>query len=198
MGFFHIYSYSLLLCAISICVFAVSSVCSAADYYVAVDGSDTNPGTKEQPWATVQHAADTLQAGDTVYIRSGVYRECVQPNRGGASEEQRITYKAYPGETPIIKGSERFANWRLTNNGVWRAKIPDTFFGDYNPFLENIEGDYLAFGLENHTGEVYLDGEVFSETAKQVDVYHTPKSWYATHHDHNTIIYANFGAADPK
>jgi len=45
----------------------------------------------------------TLQPGDTVLIRSGVYRECVQPARGGTSEKERITYRAFPGDTPVIR-----------------------------------------------------------------------------------------------
>jgi len=49
----------------------------AADYYVATTGSDTNPGTLAQPFATIQHAADTMGAGDTCYIRSGNYHEAV-------------------------------------------------------------------------------------------------------------------------
>jgi hypothetical protein len=40
-----------------------------AAYYVAPSGNDSNPGTMDRPWQTIQKAADTLIAGDTVYIR---------------------------------------------------------------------------------------------------------------------------------
>jgi parallel beta-helix repeat protein len=48
---------------------------SAATYYVAPPpvGSDTHPGTLAAPWATLQKAADTVQAGDTVLVRAGQY-----------------------------------------------------------------------------------------------------------------------------
>ena len=44
-------------------------------YYVSKTGSDSNPGTQAQPWLTLQKAANTVVAGDTVFIRSGIYNE---------------------------------------------------------------------------------------------------------------------------
>jgi len=58
----------------------------------------------EHPWRTIQRAADTLRAGETVYIRAGVYEERVIPQNSG-SAGQPITYAAYPGETVTIDGS---------------------------------------------------------------------------------------------
>jgi hypothetical protein len=43
-------------------------------YYVASTGSDTNAGTSNAPWATLQHAADTVSTGDTVIVRAGHYK----------------------------------------------------------------------------------------------------------------------------
>jgi hypothetical protein len=73
-------------------------------YYVAPTGSDSNPGTEARPWRTIQKAADTLTAGDTVYIRSGTYRERVIPQYSG-SAGSTITYAAYPGATVTLDGS---------------------------------------------------------------------------------------------
>ena len=73
-------------------------------YYVALSGNDDDPGSFAYPWRTVQKAADTLTAGDTVYIRAGVYGEQVIPQNSG-SAGQPITYAAYPGETAIIDGT---------------------------------------------------------------------------------------------
>ena len=49
----------------------------AAELYVSVAGNDIFPGTIEQPFRTIQHAADTAEPGDTVLIRGGIYRERV-------------------------------------------------------------------------------------------------------------------------
>jgi len=73
-------------------------------YYVSSDGNDNNPGSMDQPWRTIQKAADTLTAGETVHIRQGVYREQVIPNNSGNSVDGYITYAAYPGETVTIEG----------------------------------------------------------------------------------------------
>ncbi|MBU1749684.1 MAG: DUF5123 domain-containing protein, partial [Chloroflexi bacterium] len=39
-------------------------------YYVSPAGDDEDLGTITHPWRTIQHAADTLVPGDTVYIRA--------------------------------------------------------------------------------------------------------------------------------
>ncbi len=76
----------------------------ATNYYVSPSGSDSNPGTIDQPWATIQKAADEAGPGDTVFVRDGVYYEQVQINVSGAPG-QYIVFTAYPGETPIIDGT---------------------------------------------------------------------------------------------
>ena len=80
------------------------SASSGAVYYVSSSGSDTNPGTIAKPWRTIQHAANTLVAGDTVYIRAGTYHELVVPANSGSSGHV-ITYAAYPGEIVTIDGT---------------------------------------------------------------------------------------------
>ena len=44
-----------------------------AVYYVAVDGSDSAAGTKDKPFATLNKANKVVSAGDTVWIRGGIY-----------------------------------------------------------------------------------------------------------------------------
>lgn len=75
-----------------------------SDYYVATWGSDSNPGTETQPWLTIQKAADTLTAGDMVYIKEGTYNERVIPQNSG-SPGNYITYAAYPGHVVSIDGT---------------------------------------------------------------------------------------------
>ena len=42
-------------------------------FYVAPTGNDGNAGGSGTPWRTLQHAADTVRAGDTVIVRAGQY-----------------------------------------------------------------------------------------------------------------------------
>ncbi len=72
-------------------------------FHVAPGGSDSWPGTAERPWATLQKAAASLEAGDTVRVRAGDYPGGVTPLRTGAAHRW-ITFAAYPGETPRISG----------------------------------------------------------------------------------------------
>jgi hypothetical protein len=79
----------------------------AGSYYVDrnhASASDANPGTFNLPWLTIQHAADEIGAGDTVFIRSGVYHEQVLTTNNGSANDGYIVFSAYPGETPIIDG----------------------------------------------------------------------------------------------
>ncbi|HFE66406.1 MAG TPA: hypothetical protein ENJ93_04000 [Chloroflexi bacterium] len=85
----------------------------ASVYYVAPDGDDSNPGTFTAPWRTIGRAAGpgVLRPGDTVYIRGGIYDEYIKPETSGAPGSF-ITYRNYPGETPVITGSS-YRYWRL-------------------------------------------------------------------------------------
>ena len=44
-----------------------------AVYYVATDGNDSNAGSESKPFATLNKANTVVTAGDTVWIRGGVY-----------------------------------------------------------------------------------------------------------------------------
>ncbi|NOX99423.1 MAG: hypothetical protein GXP30_06795 [Verrucomicrobia bacterium] len=69
--------------------------------------SDTNPGTEALPWLTIQKAAGSLTAGETVYVKEGVYTEPGAVNRGiqpqnSGTLNNPITYAAYPGDVVKI------------------------------------------------------------------------------------------------
>ena len=46
---------------------------TAATYYVATNGNDSNAGNKDKPFATLKKANAVVTAGDTVWIRGGTY-----------------------------------------------------------------------------------------------------------------------------
>ena len=63
-------------------------------YYVdAATGSDFGAGTIEDPWRSIQHAADQAIFGDTIVVLEGQYSERVQVKTSG-SEEFPITFRA--------------------------------------------------------------------------------------------------------
>jgi hypothetical protein len=72
-------------------------------YYVAPTGSDSNNGSLSSPWKTIQYAVTKAIAGDTVNVRAGTYPEIVNITRSGlATTGQRIIFRNYPGEHPVI------------------------------------------------------------------------------------------------
>jgi hypothetical protein len=95
---------AILLVALVASFFPYGQVLAATTYYVAKIGNDSNPGTEAAPWLTIQKAATTMEAGDTVYVKQGTYNEKVAPARSG-SAGNRITYKVYPGHTVTIDGT---------------------------------------------------------------------------------------------
>ena len=74
-------------------------------FYVSTTGNDSNPGTILSPWRTIQHAANSVQAGDTVYVRGGVYNESVNISASGSATAGPITFQTFPGENAIVDGT---------------------------------------------------------------------------------------------
>lgn len=82
-----------------------SNVSAGSTYYVGqINGSDSGPGTQTNPWRTINHAAQTMKAGDTTYVMSGTYTENVSFRNSGTASAP-ITLRALPGSTPIIANS---------------------------------------------------------------------------------------------
>ena len=148
----------------------VSSV-GAVEFHVAVSGNNTNAGTRRAPLRTIQRAADLAQPGDVITVHAGVYRERINPPRGGVSDQRRIVYQAARGAAVEIKGSEIVKGWVPVEGDVWRVTLPNTFFGDFNPYTNVIGGDWFADrGRKHHTGAVYLNGEWLIEAAQLDEV----------------------------
>lgn len=88
---------------------------SARNYFIAINGNDSNSGTLDSPFATINKAQSLVEAGDTVYIRGGVYKvteEQVMKYKNiwglvfdlekSGTKDKRICYFGYPNERPIF------------------------------------------------------------------------------------------------
>ncbi|MDR0886758.1 MAG: right-handed parallel beta-helix repeat-containing protein [Clostridiales Family XIII bacterium] len=194
------------------------------EFHVAKHGSDNAIGSQDAPYLTIDKAAHIAAAGDTVIVHEGVYREWVRPQNTGLSNTRRVVFKAADGEKVTIKGSEEITGWEKVNDRVWKKILPNSFFGEFNPFATTIVGEWVVHGLEKHLGDVYLNGlsfyevtayedlenpqirtEVYDDGSKLMTPVINPEQtkyvWYAEVKpgvDGNTAIFANFHEYDPN
>jgi hypothetical protein len=78
---------------------------SGATFFVSTAGNDGNAGTSNAPWRTIQHAANTVHAGDTVQVLGGVYNESVTIPGSGNASAGYITFESAPGQTATLDGT---------------------------------------------------------------------------------------------
>ncbi len=74
-------------------------------FYVSTVGSDSNRGTRNKPYLTLQHAADEAKAGQTITVRGGTYCERLTIRSSGNAREGYITLRSQPGQVAILDGS---------------------------------------------------------------------------------------------
>ena len=174
----------------------------ATEYHVAVTGNDKNPGTQEAPLRSIQHAANLALSGDIITVHTGIYRERINPPRGGESDSKRIVYQAAPGEKVEIKGSEIVKGWQKVEGDVWKVVLPNSFFGSFNPYSDQIHGDWFdGKKRQHHTGAVYLNGDWMAEAAGIQEVLQTADItplWFALVNTDYTTIWAQFKEIDPN
>jgi hypothetical protein len=72
-------------------------------YYVSTTGNDINQGNLMRPFRTIQKGVKKLAAGDTLYIREGIYTEKIDIRVSG-SPSLPITISSYQGESVVING----------------------------------------------------------------------------------------------
>ena len=172
------------------------------EYHVSKNGSDQNIGSENKPFLTIQSAADIAQAGNVITVHEGTYRERVNPINGGTSDKKRIVYQAALGEKVIIKGSEIIKDWKKLEGDVWEVTLTNSYFGDFNPYSDTINGHWFeSKGRKHHTGSVYLNGHWLDEAADQEKIMaktgDTPL-WFGKVDGKNTIIMAQFPGVDPN
>jgi parallel beta-helix repeat protein len=130
-------------------------------FYVSPSGSDGNAGTFEEPWRTLRYAVSQLTAGDTLYLRGGVYSsraDTVDSQTGvvpsGTSWDNAVTIAGYPGEQAIVQPPDGGAGLRIT----WGAPHY-LIFQDFTVDMSR-QSDYLgalsAFYLSDGSHHIRL------------------------------------------
>jgi hypothetical protein len=123
---------------------------STGDLFVATNGTDSNPGTIEQP-TTLSSAITRIAVGGTIFMRGGTYNysatvTIARGNDGTSSQTKKIF--AYSNETPVLnfsaqafasnnRGVQLFAHfWHLRGLEVTGAGDNGIFIGGNNNTIE--------------------------------------------------------------
>ena len=113
-----------------------------AEFFVSPDGSDANPGTMAQPFATIQRAQKAVRnvAGTepvTVNLRRGTYylaEPVVFTPEDSGTQDNPVVYKAYEKEPVRVSGGRRLSlQWQKHKAGIQMANI-DKAIIDSNAF----------------------------------------------------------------
>jgi len=146
---------------------AAASFGTPQTYYVRTDGSDANGGTSNTPggaWLTIQKAADTMVAGDTVLVQAGTYAETVSPLNGGAAGNP-ITYQAQ-GLVIVDGGNVRCNAFAISGtnhlvvDGLEITNQPDCGGADSAVTIDNADNITIRNSVIHDTGRdaIYFSG----------------------------------------
>ena len=161
-----------------------ASICHATTYYVAPppNGDDGNPGTLGAPWATIQHAADSVQPGDTVQVRAGNYAGGYFEASGTAALP--IVLENYPGESPSItddnpttpdginlEGASYMTVQGFTVNGRTRAGIRAVLCEHVTIRGNTMDANGVWGVLTGFCDDLLIEGNVASNSIEQHGIY---------------------------
>ena len=178
----------------------IAGYLSAAAETLHVDpkGDDQGDGSEAKPFRTIQHAADLAQAGDTVLVAPGIYRERIAPPRGG-KEGTPITFRSSVKHGAIIRGSDPWMpQWRKVSPGLYAGKVDEAMFTDTahrdsaNPF--RVPSSSTPYGREGkpeaereypksdknlsfNLGQVFVDDECYVQEPDLAKHKRLAKSW---------------------
>ena len=127
---------------ILIFIFILSAQIFSKAFFVSTAGNDINNGTKEFPFATLVKAASVSVAGDTIFIRGGLYSPTSTISLGSASKSGTSTnyyhVLAYPGEKPVFNFSKQTSSDGIKLNGnYWHLKGVEVMYSTHNGIAVN-------------------------------------------------------------
>lgn len=94
------------------------------EYYVSIRGNDSNSGTMDKPFRTIQKAVWVMESGDTCFIRDGRYSETVTVKDVKGQEDSPIVLRPYGNEKVVLDGSEPIeAKWSVYKGRIHKARI---------------------------------------------------------------------------
>lgn len=123
----------------------------AQEYYISPTGNDNNDGSKSNPFQSIGKSLEAIktvfrndpEANCTVWLSEGKYllrKPEVLNSYDLKSQNGSLTFRALPGESPVVSGGIEVTGWSYDNNGVWTAILPKEYDLESLPrelFLDN-------------------------------------------------------------
>jgi len=160
---------------------------SNAAFFLSPSGDDANPGTRAEPFRTLERARDAVRGlrkggknGDiTVILRGGTYRierTVVFGLQDSAPDDARTRFAAFPGETPVLSGATPVRGWKRLKR--MPGHLPEEARGnvwvaDVRTILERKvpqEPSAPPEAVEPEVGELLINGD-FSNGLKSWEIY---------------------------
>ena len=113
--------------------------CHAVDLYVATNGLDSNPGTMDRPFATLESGRNTLRllrsrgslpgGTNTIWIRQGSYfrdSSFYLSSQDSGTNGECVVYSGYPGESVRLVGGKRLVGFNtITDTNILSRLCPE-------------------------------------------------------------------------
>ncbi|OGV69071.1 MAG: hypothetical protein A2283_01485 [Lentisphaerae bacterium RIFOXYA12_FULL_48_11] len=139
----------------------------ATEFFVSPEGSDVNPGTKKQPFQTVERARIAVRKAKsdrmpvTVWLREGVYSVAktieFTPEDSG-TENAHVTYSAYKGEKVAVSGGRSIAGWQKSDGELWTTVVPGVKEGKWYFHQLFVNGQRRTRARTPNNGYLYTEG----------------------------------------
>ncbi len=136
--------------------------------HISPNGDDSNPGTAEEPLATIEKARDIIREFNTdmqesisVILHDGIYF-IDEPIRFSENDSGRngfdIIYQANENEEPIISGGIRISGWEsVPETNLWKTTLPDVNI--FRQLYVNGKRAQRAVSQTQLTGTGWVPGE---------------------------------------
>jgi|GEM_PF-2382098 len=167
------------------------------DYYVAPNGSDSSPGSLNQPFRSLQKAIDVAEPGDLVYVRGGIYNisNPAIPEAGvnfwksGTSDNNRIRYFAYPGERPVLD----FSNLQIRPDPSYTFGVLVT--GSYL-HLKGFEIRNVPMNTRSNVGLRVGGNDAYRNIFELLDIHHIAGAGVFVHTTRGGHLFLNSDSHD--
>jgi hypothetical protein len=166
----------------------------ATTFFVATTGNDANKGSLNDPFRTIQKAADNMKPGDTCRIFAGIYPEQIKVLTSGKQGLPLVFMLVNKDDEVVVTGLDPIPleQWQRVENNIYKVNIKlsldhenQVFFGNRmgiearwpntgDDLLKPTLAEMKSGTLSNKIGDEKLPDYDF--TGAQIWI-HAPKYW---------------------